>query len=153
MNCVQQHCRVTIPSIQATLRKKVTGLEVYLIDSRGTNQDPKKTWICFSTSFGVSWVRGVQKHHKNVFTKSPCRKLFRKKRQKLQWLQCQFFLDFFVLSRFRVFLSGGSSKILQKNVLQKDRVEKVLQKNRQKSKAGCFLKNVFPFWGVSRWGE
>jgi hypothetical protein len=40
------------------------------------------------------------------------------------------FSTFFVLSRFRVFLSDGSSKTLQKTFLQK---------NRQKSKTDFFL--------------
>jgi len=39
---------------------------------------------------------------------------------------------FFVLSHFRVFFSDGSSKTLQKTFYKKDRVEKLLQKNRQK---------------------
>jgi hypothetical protein len=38
--------------------------------------------------------------------------------------RCQCFLDFFVLSRFRVFLSDGSSKTLQKAFNKKNRVEK-----------------------------
>jgi hypothetical protein len=53
----------------------------------------------------------------------------RKNRQKLR---CRFFLGFYVLSRFRVFLSDGSSKALQKTFCKTNRVEKFLQKNRQK---------------------
>jgi hypothetical protein len=45
---------------------------------------------------------------------------------------------FRVLSRFRVFLSHGSSKTLQKNVLQKI-VSKSLQKNRPKKTNRIFL--------------
>jgi hypothetical protein len=40
--------------------------------------------------------------------------------------------NFFVLSRFRVFLSDGSSKTLQKTFYKKNRVEKFLQKIRPK---------------------
>jgi hypothetical protein len=39
----------------------------------------------------------------------------------------------FVLSRFRVFLSDGSSKALHKSFYKKNRVEKLLQKNRPKN--------------------
>jgi hypothetical protein len=38
----------------------------------------------------------------------------------------------FVLSRFRVFFSDGSSKALQKPFYKKNRVERFLPKNRQK---------------------
>jgi hypothetical protein len=72
----------------------------------------------FSAFLGVFSVRGVQKRHLNVFTKSPCRKrkLFQKNRQKNR---CQFSSTFFVLSRFRVFLSDGSSKTLPKTFYKK----------------------------------
>jgi hypothetical protein len=46
---------------------------------------------------------------------------------------------FFVLSRFRVFLSDGSSKTLQKTYYQKNRVEKFLQKIRPKIQNRLFL--------------
>jgi hypothetical protein len=57
--------------------------------------------------------------------------------------RCQFFLDFFFLSRFRVFFSDGSSKTLQKTFCKKNRVEKFLQKVRQKSKP-TFSRFFFP---------
>jgi hypothetical protein len=53
--------------------------------------------------------------------------------------RCQFFLDFFVLSRFRVFLSDGSSKTLQKTFYKTNRVEKFLQKIRPKTRNRFFL--------------
>jgi hypothetical protein len=39
--------------------------------------------ICFSKSPGVSSQKGVQKHHKNIFAKSPCRKQFPTKPTKI----------------------------------------------------------------------
>jgi hypothetical protein len=54
---------------------------------------------------------------------------FPKKNEKFR---CHFFLDLFlVLSHFRVFLSDGSSKTLQKRFTESS-VQKFLQKNRQK---------------------
>ena len=54
---------------------------------------------------------------------------------------------FFVLSRFRVFLSDGSSKTLQKTFYKKNRVEKFLQKIRPKIQNRLFLENVLSrFW-------
>jgi hypothetical protein len=44
----------------------------------------------------------------------------------------------FVLLRFQVLLGDGSSKALQKTFYKKNRVEKFLQKNRQKSKTDFF---------------
>jgi hypothetical protein len=45
----------------------------------------------------------------------------------------------FVLSRFRVFFSDGSSKTLQKTFCKKNRVEKLLQKVRPKIQNRLFL--------------
>jgi hypothetical protein len=70
------------------------------------------------------------------FEKSPCRKLFQKKTGGKS--MAVFPRLVYVLSSFQVFLSDESSKAT-KNVLQTNRVEKVLQKNRQKkSKTDCF---------------
>jgi hypothetical protein len=44
----------------------------------------------------------------------------------------------FVLLRFRVLLSDGSPKTQQKTFYKKNRVERFLQKNRQKSKTHFF---------------
>jgi hypothetical protein len=58
---------------------------------------------------------------------------------------------FWILSRFRVFRSDGSSKALQKNVLQKNRFEKCLPKNRPKIQkrffVGFILSRFWPFHG------
>jgi hypothetical protein len=56
---------------------------------------------------------------------------FQKNRQNFD---VSFSSTFFVLSRFRVFLSDGSSKALQKTLYKRNRVEKFVQKNRLKSK-------------------
>jgi hypothetical protein len=54
---------------------------------------------------------------------------------------------FFVLSRFRVFLSDESSKTLQKTFYKKNRVEKFLQKIRPKIQNRLFLEFVLSrFW-------
>jgi hypothetical protein len=50
-----------------------------------------------------------------------------------------FSATFFVLSRFRVFLSDGSSKTLQKRFCKTNRLEKFLQKNRPKIQNRLFL--------------
>jgi hypothetical protein len=52
---------------------------------------------------------------------------------------------------FGCFSATGVKKTLQKNVLQKKRVEKLLQKNRQKIQKNSFFSRLFiTFWGVSR---
>jgi hypothetical protein len=62
---------------------------------------------------------------------------------------------FFVLSRFRVVSSDGSSKTLQKTFYKKNRVEKLLTKNStQKIQNRLFLGFIFiTFWGATRCGE
>jgi hypothetical protein len=52
---------------------------------------------------------------------------------------------FFVLSRFRVFFSDGSSKALQKTFYKKNRVEKFLQEVRPKIQNAkpTFSRNLF----------
>jgi hypothetical protein len=58
---------------------------------------------------------------------------------------------FFVLSRFWVFLSDGSSKTLQKTFCKKNHAEKKLQKIRPKIQNRLFLEKIFiTFLGVSR---
>jgi hypothetical protein len=54
-------------------------------------------------------------------------------------IDVSFSSTFFVLSRFRVFLSDGSSKTLQKTFCKKNRVEKFLQKIRPKIQNRFFL--------------
>jgi hypothetical protein len=70
-------------------------------------------------------ARGVQKQHKNMFTKIPCRKLVTKHLQQNPMLvpPC-----FFVSLRFWVFLSDEILKSQQKG-LQKKCVEFSLQKH------------------------
>jgi hypothetical protein len=77
-----------------------------------------------------------------MFAKNPCRKHFPKKIDKNADVR----FSFFVLSRFRVFFGDGGSKTLQKNDLQKNRVETILskQKNRQKNPKPIFF-NHFCF--------
>jgi hypothetical protein len=62
-----------------------------------------------------------------------------------------FFSTFFVLSRFRVFFSDGSSKTLQKTFYKKNRVEKFFTKNSTKNPKPTFSRIFFiTFLGVSR---
>jgi hypothetical protein len=98
----------------------------------------------FGYVFGRFSVSGVQKHHKNVFAKSPCRKLFQKKSTEIS--MSVFPRLFWFLSRFRVFLSDGSSKTPQKNVLQKIVSKSFDKKIDKKSKTGKKSR----FLGVSR---
>jgi hypothetical protein len=74
------------------------------------------------------------------------------KKKKIDFvLDVSFSSTFLGLSRFRVFFSDGSSKTLQKALTTKNRVEKFLQKIRQKIQNRLFLGFVFiTFLGVSR---
>jgi hypothetical protein len=69
--------------------------------------------------FGRFSARGVQKHHKNIFTKGTCRK---QNQNFDKNFDVSFSSTFFVLSPFRVFFSDGSLKeIVSKSFLQKIR--------------------------------
>jgi hypothetical protein len=93
-------------------------------------------------------VRGFQKHDQTKLQKVHVENFFREKSENRQKFRGQFFLGFyFILSRFQVLLSDGSSKTLQKTFYKNNRVEKFLQKNRQKSKAHLFSIFVLSrFW-------
>jgi hypothetical protein len=82
--------------------------------------------------FGRFSARGVQKHQKNVFAKSPCRKTIPKQIDKNFDVRNASFSSIFyflVLSRFREFFFDGSKKkTQQQNKLQKKRAERPLQK-------------------------
>jgi hypothetical protein len=67
-----------------------------------------------------------------------------KNRQKFR---CQFFLEFFVLSRFRVFLSDESSKTLQKTFTTKNVSKSFYKKFDQKSKTDFFLDFFYHVFG------
>jgi hypothetical protein len=94
------------------------------------------------TVFGRFSARGVQKHHTNTFAKSPCRKLFPKQSTKISM---SVFPRFFVLSRFRVFLSDESSKTLQKAFFGKIALKSFYKKIDQKSKTDLFSKFLSVF--------
>jgi hypothetical protein len=87
--------------------------------------------------FRVFFSDGSSKTPQKMF----CKKSMSKKNpQKSTKISMSGSPRFFVLSRFRVFFSDGSSKTLnKKNVLQKARVEKFLQKSRQKIQNRFFL--------------
>jgi hypothetical protein len=70
--------------------------------------------------------------------------------QNRQKFRCQFFLDFFCFIVFSGAPQRWEFKGTTKNVLQKNRVEKFLQKNRQKSKTDFFSILCITFLGVSR---
>jgi hypothetical protein len=89
---------------------------------------------CFflKVRFGRFSARGVQKHHTNIFTKSPCRNLFPKKTTKISM---SVFLSFSCFFPFLGVSQRWDSKALQKafyKFYEKNRVEKFLQKNRPK---------------------
>jgi hypothetical protein len=66
-------------------KKKSTDPPVHFLNLRPTHPPSDFFFLtfCFSAYLGVS-----RQHHKNIFAKSPCRKMFPK-------FRCQFFLDFF----------------------------------------------------------
>jgi hypothetical protein len=70
-------------------------------------------------------------------------------RRNRQKFRCQVFLGFYVLSRFRVFLSDGSSKTLQKTFYKKI-VSKSFNKKIDKKIQNRFSRFFFSsFWGIS----
>jgi hypothetical protein len=88
-------------------------------------------------------ARGFQKHHKTIFAKSPCQKLFPKKSTTISM---SVFPRHFFNPSFGCFSAMG--------VFQKNRVEKFLQKNRPKIQNRCFSRFfLITFLGVSRRGE
>jgi hypothetical protein len=74
----------------------------------------------------------MQKVHVENFSRENSQKIDKN-------LDVSFSSIFLVLLRFPVLLSDGSSKTLQKTFYKKNRVEKFLQENRQKSKTDFFL--------------
>jgi hypothetical protein len=122
-----------------------------LLNPRPTNPPsdfpPPPTCFFFKYVFERFSVRGVQKHHNNVFTKKSMSKTFSKTIDKT--FDVSSFLDFF-LSCFRVFLSDWSSKTLQKNVLQKKSIEKLFTTKATKNPKPIFLRFILiKFLGVS----
>jgi hypothetical protein len=102
----------------------------------------------------VEWInrskkrKGSSKTPYTYFCKSPYRKLSQKKSTKFS--MSVFPRPFLVLSRFRVFLSDGSSKT-QQLWFAKNRVEKFLQKMRQKNLKPMLCRFfITTFFGVSR---
>jgi hypothetical protein len=87
-------------------------------------------------------ARGVQKHHKHIFAKSPCRKLSPKFRQKIS-MSVFPRLFFCFKSRFRVFLRFSALKNTTKNVLQKKSCRKCFTKNSTKNPKPTFSRFIF----------
>ena len=82
-------------TLQKTFCKK-NRVEKFLQKIRPKIQNRRLLDFFFNHVFGRFSVRGVQKHDKNIFAKSPCRKLFpRKFSENQQKFRYQFFLDFF----------------------------------------------------------
>jgi hypothetical protein len=80
-------------------------------------------------------VRGVQKHHKNIFAKSPCRKLFRENSQKTDKIfDISFSSTFFVLGAS----CDGSSKALQKTFFKQIVSKSFSKKSTKKPKTDFF---------------
>jgi hypothetical protein len=121
-------------------RKKSTDPPVHLLNLRPTHppSDFFSPWLFFWYVFGRFSARGVQKRHKNILAKSPCRKSKAFFQNIDKNFDVSFSSTFFVLSLFRVFFSDGSSKTLQKNVLRKKSCRKVFTKNSTKSPKPTF---------------
>jgi hypothetical protein len=93
-------------------------------------------WGTFLDFYGRFSVRGVQKHHKNVLTKSPCRKIPPKKSISFG---CQFFLDFFCFVAF----SGVSKRWELKNTTKTFYKNKSCRKVFTKNKSAKSPKPIF----------
>jgi hypothetical protein len=121
------------------LKKKTTDPDpdVYLISSRGTNHQIFFLEFClvrFWAFLGKGSPKTPQKHFYKK-SMSHVENFSRKNRQNFRY---QFFLDFFcVLSRFRVFLSNGSSKHNKKRFVKT--IVSKSKKNRQKIPNRFFL--------------
>ena len=122
------------PSVFCLLLSKSTGLP----------------WGCPAAGVGPSWVggtrgmpsgeiwreNGVARGVSIGLTKSPCRKLFPKFRQKIR---CQFFLDFFLFYRvFGCFSAMGVQKHYKKRFTKKIVSKSFYKKFYQKSKTDFF---------------
>jgi hypothetical protein len=90
-------------------------------------------------------VRRVQKHHENVFAKSPCKKI------------CTFHVSFSSIFYFIAFAGVSQRrefKSATKNLLQKVRFKNVLQNNRpKKSKTDSPPDFLISFLGIAQRGE
>jgi hypothetical protein len=114
---------------------------VHLLNPRPTHPPPDFFSLTFFLYvFGRFSVREVQKHHKNMFTKSPCRKLFPIKSTEILM---SVFPRIFFLSRFRVFLSDGSSKTLKKTFCKKIVSKSFYKKFDKRSKTDFFSQFVY----------
>jgi hypothetical protein len=129
----------------------MTDPDVYLINFRRTNQPQNIGFL--DKIFGFSGS-GVQKRDTNIFTKSPCRKLFpRKFSENRQKFGYQFFLHFFCfIEFFGCFLGVGLQKHYTKRFCKKivsksfsNQIDKKIQKR-------FFWIFLITFLGVSRWG-
>jgi hypothetical protein len=100
--------------------------------------------------FSARGVQIVQKHHTNIFAKSPCRKLFPKKSTKI--LMSVVTRLFFWFIAFSGVSQRWEFKNTQKNVLQKTSCRKVFTKNStKKSKTdyfSIFFNHVFGRFSV-----
>jgi hypothetical protein len=94
----------------------------------------------FKYVFGRFSARGVQKHHTNSFTKSPCRKQIKKIATKISM---SVFPRLFLFYRVFGCFSAMGVKTLQKTFYTKNRVEKFLQKVRPKTQNRLFLEFCF----------
>jgi hypothetical protein len=86
----------------------------------------------FLVRFGAFLGKGGSKTPLNYYYKKVHVENFSQTPKKTTKIPMPVFLDFFVLSRFRVFLSDGVQKHYKKTFCKKNRVEKLLQKNRPK---------------------
>jgi hypothetical protein len=111
----------------------------------------------FLVRFGRFSARGVQKRHKNIWAKSPCRKLFPKKIETNSMSVVSFSSAFLFYRVFGCFsaMGDGSSKTLQKTFCKKIVSESFYKKFDQKPKAVysrffCYVLGRFSVGGVQK---
>jgi hypothetical protein len=93
-------------------------------------------------------VRGVQKHDKNKMQKVHVKNFFRENSQKIDKnFDVTFSSTFFVLSRFQVLLSDGSSQTLQKMFYKKIVSKSFYKKIDKKIPNRLFLDFVYHVFG------
>jgi hypothetical protein len=135
-------------------KKKVTDLDVYLVNFRGTNQPPKNiSSLFFLVRFWAFLGKGSSKTPLKYFCKKSMSKTFSEKiLRKSTNFSISVFPQLFLLYRvFRCFLAMGVQKHYKKRFTKKS-CQKQIQKNRpKKSKTDffsiCFLSRFWAFLG------
>jgi hypothetical protein len=135
-------------------KTKSTDPPVHLLNLRPTHPPSDFFFLDFFLYvFQRFSAREVQKHHEHVFAKVLVENFSQNFDKKID---VSFSSTFYVLSRFRVFFSDGSSKTQQKMFCKKIVSKSFYKKFDQKSKTGffsIFFSHVFgrfSMWGVQK---